>query len=40
MVGAGDLAVPLLGLPHWVGVLIVGSIAIFVFATTGMTSTT
>jgi len=40
MVGAGDLVVPLLGLPHWVGVLIVGSIVIFIVATAGMTSTT
>lgn len=40
MVGSGDLVVPLLGLPHWVGVLIVGSIVIFIVATAGMTSTT
>lgn len=40
MVGAGDLVVPLLGLPHWLGVLIVGSIVIFIVATAGMTSTT
>jgi cation/acetate symporter len=40
MVGAGDLVVPLLGLPHWAGVLIVGSIVIFIVATAGMTSTT
>jgi len=40
MVGAGDLVVPLLGLPHWIGVLIVGSIVIFIVATAGMTSTT
>ncbi len=40
MVGAGDLVVPLLGLPHWGGVLIVGSIVIFIVATAGMTSTT
>ncbi len=40
MVGAGDLVVPLLGLPHLVGVLIVGSIVIFIVATAGMTSTT
>lgn len=40
MVGAGDLVVPLLGLPHWVGVLIVGSIVILIVATAGMTSTT
>jgi cation/acetate symporter len=40
MVGAGDLVVPLLGLPHWLGVVIVGSIVIFITATAGMTSTT
>jgi cation/acetate symporter len=40
MVGAGDLVVPLLGLPHWLGVVIVGSIVIFIVATAGMTSTT
>jgi cation/acetate symporter len=40
MVGAGDLVVPLLGLPHYAGVLIVGSIVIFIVATAGMTSTT
>ncbi len=40
MVGAGDLVVPLLGLPHWVGVILVGSIVIFIVATAGMTSTT
>lgn len=40
MVGAGDLVVPLLGLPHYVGVLIVGSIVILIVATAGMTSTT
>lgn len=40
MVGAGDLVTPLLGFPHWVGVLIVGVIVIFIVATAGMTSTT
>ncbi len=40
MVGAGDLVVPLLGLPHWAGVLIVGIIVIYIVATAGMTSTT
>jgi cation/acetate symporter len=40
MVGAGDLVVPLLGLPHWLGVMIVGSIVILIVATAGMTSTT
>ena len=40
MVGAGDLVTPLLGLPHWVGVVLVGIIVIFIVATAGMTSTT
>lgn len=40
MVGAGDLVTPLLGFPHWVGVLIVGVIVILIVATAGMTSTT
>ncbi|MFH0894029.1 MAG: cation acetate symporter, partial [Bacteroidota bacterium] len=40
MVGAGDLVVPLLGLPHWMGVVIVGSVVILIVATAGMTSTT
>ncbi len=40
MVGAGDLVVPLLGLPHWAGVGIVGAIVIYIVATAGMTSTT
>ncbi|MCK5148205.1 cation acetate symporter [bacterium] len=40
MVGAGALVQPLLGLPHWVGVLMVGSIVIFIVATAGMASTT
>ncbi len=40
MVGAGTLVEPLLGLPHWVGVVIVGAIVIFIVATAGMTSTT
>ncbi|MEO6818119.1 MAG: cation acetate symporter [Ginsengibacter sp.] len=40
MVGAGDLVTPLLGLPHWVGVLVVGLIVIVIVATAGMTSTT
>ncbi|MFA5783134.1 MAG: hypothetical protein WC868_12780, partial [Bacteroidales bacterium] len=40
MVGAGDLIVPLLGFPHWVGVIIVGSVVILIVATAGMTSTT
>jgi len=40
MVGAGDLVTPLLGLPHWVGVLFVGAIVILIVASAGMTSTT
>ncbi len=40
MVGAGDLVVPLLGLPHWAGVAIVGAVVIYIVATAGMTSTT
>jgi cation/acetate symporter len=40
MVGAGALVTPLLGFPHWVGVIIVGSIVIFIVSTAGMTSTT
>ncbi|MDB5119481.1 MAG: cation acetate symporter [Sphingobacteriales bacterium] len=40
MVGAGDLVTPLLGLPHWVGVVLVGIIVIFIVASAGMTSTT
>lgn len=40
MVGAGALVTPLLGLPHYAGVIIVGGIVIFIVATAGMTSTT
>ncbi|HBS87104.1 MAG: cation acetate symporter [Bacteroidetes bacterium GWF2_38_335] len=40
MVGAGSLVTPLLGFDHWVGVVIVGAIVIFIVATAGMTSTT
>lgn len=40
MVGAGVLVTPLLGLPHAVGVIIVGGIVILIVATAGMTSTT
>jgi len=40
MVGAGAIVTPLLGFPHWVGVVLVGSIVIFIVATAGMTSTT
>ncbi|HOI08880.1 MAG TPA: cation acetate symporter [Myxococcota bacterium] len=40
MVGAGVLVTPLLGLPHAIGVIIVGGIVIVIVATAGMTSTT
>ena len=40
MVGAGVLVTPLLGLPHWAGVIMVGAIVILIVATAGMTSTT
>ncbi len=40
MVGAGALVTPLLGLPHWAGVVMVGVIVIIIVATAGMTSTT
>jgi cation/acetate symporter len=40
MVGAGSLVTPLLGMPHWVGVLLVGTIVIIIVATAGMASTT
>src|SRR5690606_13258724 len=40
MVGAGDLVTPLLGFPHWVGVVLVGLVVIVIVATAGMTSTT
>jgi cation/acetate symporter len=40
MVGAGTLVKPLLGLPHHVGVILVGTIVIIIVATAGMASTT
>ncbi|MBN1648635.1 MAG: cation acetate symporter [Spirochaetales bacterium] len=40
MVGAGSLVTPLLNWPHWVGVVFVGGIVIFIVATAGMKSTT
>ncbi|MFH0985206.1 MAG: cation acetate symporter [Candidatus Omnitrophota bacterium] len=40
MVGAGSLVTPLLGLPHWAGVVMVGSIVLTIVCTAGMTSTT
>jgi cation/acetate symporter len=39
MVGAGSLIQPLLGFPHWVGVLIVGVTVIAIVVTAGMVST-
>ncbi len=40
MVGAGSLITPLLGLPHYAGVLIVGVTVTLIVATAGMVSTT
>ncbi len=40
MVGAGVLIQPLLGFPHWVGVLLVGATVIVIVVTAGMVSTT
>lgn len=40
MVGAGVLVQPLLGLPHWAGVAIVGAVVITIVVTAGMVSTT
>jgi len=40
MVGAGALVTPLLGWPHWVGVILVGVVVIIIVATAGMASTT
>lgn len=40
MVGAGVLIKPLLGLPHWAGVCIVGAVVVGIVATAGMASTT
>ena len=40
MVGAGSLVTPLLGWPHWLGVMLVGAIVIIIVATAGMASTT
>ncbi len=40
MVGAGVLVQPLLGMPHWVGVCIVGIVVTIIVATAGMASTT
>jgi cation/acetate symporter len=40
MVGAGALIKPLLGFPHYVGVLLVGVVVILIVVTAGMVSTT
>ncbi|WP_437204666.1 cation acetate symporter [Planctomicrobium sp. SH664] len=40
MVGAGVLIQPLLGLPHWVGVVLVGAVVIAIVVSAGMVSTT
>lgn len=40
MVGAGALIRPLLGLPEWAGVLIVGTVVTLIVVTAGMVSTT
>lgn len=40
MVGAGVLIQPLLGFPHWVGVVMVGIVVITIVVTAGMVSTT
>ena len=40
MVGAGALVKPLLGLPHWAGVVMVGGAVTGIVATAGMVSTT
>ncbi len=40
MVGAGVLVQPLLGLPHWAGVVLVGAVVILIVVTAGMVSTT
>ena len=38
--GAGALVTPLLGLPHWAGVVMVGGVVIAIVTTAGMVSTT
>lgn len=40
MVGAGALVRPLLGWPHWFGVVLVGAVVILIVVTAGMVSTT
>jgi cation/acetate symporter len=40
MVGAGTIIQPLIGLPYYMGVILVGSVVILIVATAGMVSTT
>ncbi len=40
MVGAGVLVRPLLGIPNWIGVVLVGTIVMVIVVTAGMVSTT
>src|SRR5205809_1926009 len=40
MVGAGALCTPLLGIPHYLGVIIVGIVVMIIVTTAGMVSTT
>jgi cation/acetate symporter len=40
MVGAGVLIQPLLGFPHWLGVVVVGAVVVLIVVTAGMVSTT
>src|SRR5688500_4313170 len=40
MVGAGVLIRPLLGMPHWAGVMLVGAVVVLIVATAGIASTT
>ncbi|WP_153558746.1 sodium/solute symporter [Roseimaritima sediminicola] len=40
MVGAGTLIQPLMGLPYWAGVVMVGAVVILIVITAGMVSTT
>ncbi len=40
MVGAGVLVQPLLAMPHWAGVVLVGTVVILIVVTAGMVSTT
>ena len=40
MVGAGALVQPLFAMPHWVGVVMVGTVVVLIVVTAGMVSTT